>query len=147
MAIHQWSLPGLYSCALCSAHASSMAAGSVAAWNQMDIVTRPWESHLDTALECECSLHLPSLSHSLCRESSSILMRSLRSFKTSARRMGYGVRRSVPMQTLDKAFSGFVNLDKPPPLVGEASQLWLRPCSFICIYVLMKYMLHRVTYV
>lgn len=51
------------------------------------------------------------------------------------------------MQTLGEAFPGFMNLDKLPSLVGEHLSFGPRPCSFICIYVFMKYMLHRVTYV
>lgn len=41
------------------------------------------------------------------------------------------------MQTLDETFSGFVNLDKLPPLVGEASQLWAQALFlylYLCIY-------------
>lgn len=48
-----------------------------------------------------------------------------------------GRRSRAPVQTLDVAFSGFVNLDKLPPLVGETSQLWAQALFlylYLCIY-------------
>jgi hypothetical protein len=48
-----------------------------------------------------------------------------------------GRRQRAPLQTLDVAFSGFVNLDKLPPLMGEASQLWAQALFLylhLCIY-------------
>lgn len=48
-----------------------------------------------------------------------------------------GRRHSVHMQTSDIAFPGFVNLDRLPPLVGDASQLWAQVLFlylYFCIY-------------